>query len=294
MKKRNASTFLLKTSAIFLLGFSNFMSAFAQVPLAGSSLGFYSDILPDTTINYFYNGSNESIDFDLSGDLMADLRIHSYSVGGLGGATRYIEAVPLDSNCSILFGRWDSTYNNFYNFWQITKVAHPLALGDTINYSHAVWYKSYLMLSDNSGSGGTYSNISDWLGSNDKFIGVRHINQLDTNYAWIRVNLPSVSACVVKDYSYKSTVGIEHIELNSNFNIFPNPSSTSFFLTSHIPINNLRFQLLNYRGELVTSKVKTLNDRTIELDTKELAKGIYLVKVVNGAQIEAKKIMVSH
>jgi hypothetical protein len=73
------------------------------------------------------------------------------------------------------------------------------------------------------------------------------------------------------------------------FNILPNPNNGSFSITMND--NGLKdIYVYDATGKVVFEKVNT-NERTIDVDLKEYAYGIYVVRITNGSYSVAKKIV---
>ena len=74
---------------------------------------------------------------------------------------------------------------------------------------------------------------------------------------------------------------VTKVTKNNNFDIYPNPSSTSISISSHLPINQIT--ITNLVGRTVYSK-NYLDEEEVKVDIEGLQKGIYFVKV-NGVEV---------
>ena len=75
--------------------------------------------------------------------------------------------------------------------------------------------------------------------------------------------------------------GIEEIE-SYNFNLYPNPNQGSFIVTYNYP-GHLQLRITNAIGQLVS--IRELSKPGEQLDVTNLAAGIYLVEILDGAQL---------
>lgn len=267
----------------------------SQFAIAGTPGIFYTDIVPDTSIDYggSFGGTTEYYYFDVNNDSQNDLRLDAVGINGLGAGDDYLLLRPLSSNVFIRFKRFDYVYNPWVGNWN-TDVALPLLNGDTINSSAAIWRSTNQYLTDNSFASGASKNVQDWVGNTDKFIGIRYITVNDTVYGWIRVYCPMSNRCSIKDYSFfNSTIGSEEYNIENN-KLFPNPSSEGFNC------------VLKENNEAVKFKLNDINGREIQVDfikqeagkyyieTKNIVDGIYFLEIKSSEKIIRKKIVIQH
>ncbi len=270
----------------------------AQIYKTGDLLNLYTDIIPDTLINFGsgMTSTNESYYFDFNNDLINDLELNAYFSHALGGNTAYIKLVPLNTNLFMRYGRTDSVYNPLYNFWLISQVAKPLLCSDTINSLTAKWKNINLYLTNYSGSGGFYSNVNDWVSTNNFFIGIKYVTTLDTNYGWIKVNC-SGSKCLVKDYSstfFNASSVYEIKESENALLISPNPATDAMYIQStqqtfikETPI------LYDIKGQKVSCEFMYINSHTYKTDVSDIAQGVYFVFVQTNNGYLRKKVIIN-
>ncbi len=194
----------MKKVVLLLTLLTGWVNSYSQI-LAGHELWAYTDIIPDTLIDYVGCTTNTVIEnyyIDINEDSQNDFRINASCSGGLGGQSRSITITPLNPDMFIRLGRIDSVYNNYQSYWQVAKVAMPLYYGDTINPDDAEWNSLPMFLTLSSNSAGTFQFVNDWVDTIDEYIGIKYQTISDTTYGWIRVYCPNAGRCYVKDYSF--------------------------------------------------------------------------------------------
>jgi len=263
-----------------------------QVYNAGYSLTNYVDIVPDTLINWInvIQGSYESYDIDINGDMVNDFRIEAKYVQALGWSSRTIGVISLNPNSYALLGRYDSVYVGYNSSWWITRVAQPLTYADTINSFTSVWYNGYLTLTENSIKFGTSKYVTDWISPDDQYIGIKYLDSTDTIFGWLRVNIPIVNHCLVKDYSF-SALHTNIIETASDrFNIYPNPASQKIFI-ERTNSEEMEVRLFNMEGRLIMG---TMVSRSIitEIDVSGIRRGAYILKLTSNDNSFNRKIVI--
>lgn len=259
---------------------------------AGYSLTNYVDIEPDTLINWInvIQGSTETYDIDITGDMVNDFRIEAEHVQSLGWSSRTIGIISLNPNSFALFGRYDSTYVWYTSSWWISRVAQPLIYADTINSSTSFWYNGYLTLTEISTKFGTSKLITDWVSPDDQYIGIKYLDSTDTIFGWLRVNIPTMNHCFVKDYSFSSfTTNIQETE-SVRFNIYPNPAIHKIFIerTNNEEMEVRLFDLLGrqFMGTTISKSKIT------EIDVSGIRRGTYILRLSSNDNSFNRKIVI--
>ena len=196
----------------------------SQVYQSGTILPYYYDINPDTLISYSSCHNcviSETASISMFGTTSVDFEIRSYSGNGLGGGSENITIIPMNTNVFVIYGRSDSVLANPWStpYWWITGVAKPLSQGDTINKSNYSWSNTYLYLIQKDWGGGNYKNVTDFVSTNDKYIGVKYQTSTDTLYGWIRVQCPDRYNCFVKDFSSQKCTAIPSLSVTSSSSV---------------------------------------------------------------------------
>jgi len=267
----------------------------SQFAIAGTPGIFYTDIVPDTLIDYggSFGGTTEYYYFDVNNDSQNDLRLDAVGINGLGAGDDYLLLRPLSSNVFIRFKRFDYVYNPWVGNWN-TDVALPLINGDTINSSTAIWRSTNQYLTDNSFASGASKNVQDWVGNTDKFIGIRYITVNDTVYGWIRVYCPMSNRCSIKDYSFfNSTIGSEEYYIENN-KLFPNPSNEGFTYILNKNEKDVKCWLYDLNGKEIQTEFSKQSETNYFIDTKRIIDGIYFLEIKTSEGIIRKKIVIQH
>jgi hypothetical protein len=272
---------ILIPSLIFLSSQLN-----AQVN-AGTMLSSYTDINPDSLMNYTVAPyTHETYGLNIFGDAAADIEFTAHGAVSSGGSAAYISVISLNPDVSLRFGRLDSVYSPGSSSWIITDIAKPLNAGEQINSSAATWETTQLYLTDHSGSGGGNKNVNDWIGA-DKYLGMKYEN------GWVRIQCPTEDACYVKDFSSGNTsVGITEIAETGVF-VFPNPAREKVTLTfANVVPEAASFKLYDlYSRQLDISLDRTAH--SVILGTSELAPGCYVLCYELEGKLYSKRIMKS-
>ena len=88
----------------------------------------------------------------------------------------------------------------------------------------------------------------------------------------------------------QEVVGVNNIEKNNNFNIYPNPVDSDFTVTlKKTSTRNSELEIYNILGEKVY-KSRIQNQKS-EINISDLPGGIYFVKLISEKQIFTKKII---
>jgi len=263
-----------------------------QVYNAGYALTNYVDIEPDTLVNYIivYEGSNETYDIDVNGDLENDFRIEASYMHTLALSYKRIGIVSLNPNSYARIGRYDSVFVAYDSSWWVTKIAMPLQYADTINSGTSVWYRGYLTLTESSYKFGTFKVVTDWVSPDDEYIAIKYHDSTDTIYGWIRVNIPIRSDCLIKDYSFSSFyTAIEETE-SDKFNIYPIPAAHKIFI-GRTESEEMEVSLFDIAGRQVMGTTISKSKIT-EIDVSGIHKGNYILKLIINNNSFNKKIVI--
>lgn len=222
------------------------INASSQVYNAGTIFNGYTDINPDTLLNYTVAPyTNEVYDIDMFGDATGDIEITAHGAVSSGGSGAYLNITVINPDVLIMLGRIDSVFTPSSGLWNVTNVAAPLNIGDPLDASSAKWDNTILYMTDHSSSGGGNKNVNDFIGG-DKYIGVKYQSSTGSAYGWIRVQCPTEDKCYLKDFSFTpATIGIREHNTES-LKVFPNPA------TDHFILRNLNKNEWNVLGLKIT------------------------------------------
>ncbi|MFI5140823.1 MAG: T9SS type A sorting domain-containing protein [Bacteroidia bacterium] len=91
------------------------------------------------------------------------------------------------------------------------------------------------------------------------------------------------------------TTGIEHNELGSAINLFPNPNNGQFNFSVNLPeAANLNFTIVNMIGQVVYTKSENnITNAVLSCDLSHLSKGVYYANITDGKNNKTvKKIII--
>ena len=268
-------------------------NAHSQIYYAGQNLSVYVDINPDTLIHYTcsFSGSVQDYYFDVNGDLLNDFKVEALCSVAMGGTTADITITPLSPDANIRFGRLDSVYNSSVGGWWVTKIAQPLQYGDSINSNTSKW-ENGLYLTDNSNFfSGPPKNVTDWVSTNDAYIGIKYQNFTDTIYGWIRVKCPSAGGCYLKDYSLGGgALSINEFRLGAG-TIYPNPAADKIYIERS---NNdeMTINFFDVVGKQIKEVIKSKNQKT-EINLCNMSEGLYFIRIKTAKGTCTKKIIIA-
>ncbi|MBX3162873.1 MAG: T9SS type A sorting domain-containing protein [Bacteroidetes bacterium] len=256
-----------------------YQTAKAQYCIAGSTVGIYTDIVPDTALYV-----NTSYSIDINQDGTNDILITSYFHGTLGGSGKRIE------NSRI----YATSLNNLvgFCFWKTfcngTNLLMPFNMSDIVsnNTYISAGYMSYL--SQNALE--SCSNV-EWIDNTDHYIGVRYATNIDTAYGWIGVQLTqygNVHRITVKDFALERNpiVGLHELSANSlRVTAYPNPAQTQVHIkTDEAEI--MQIKIVSIAGS------ELINTTQHIIDVSHLPNGIYFAQIKTDKGIGARKIVV--
>lgn len=262
---------------------------------AGQPLSAYSDINPDTLLNYVATPyTNETYSINMVGDAMMDVGLTARGSVSSGGSQAFINITSLGASVFIAFGRWDSVYVPGTSSWNVTKVARAFSANEPLTASNIAWDNTVLYLTDHSGSGGGNKNVNDWVGG-DKYLGIKYVNGSNTTFGWIRVNCKSADSCYLKDYSS----GTAPLGLRGNsgtiFSVYPNPATSALFVNPGIVGQNdkIAVQLYDLLGKPLETPV-SIKSSHIEINIENLPQGYYLLQCTVGEKTYSQRIIKSN
>jgi hypothetical protein len=267
----------------------------SQYFIAGTHYSNYSDVSPDTLLNYVnYPFTNETYTVNVFGN-GPEFQLTARGSVSSGGSQAFIRIETLYQDVYVRFGRWDSVYVPATLNYNVTKIAKPLLAGDTINSANAVWMQGDLYLTDHTGSGGGNKNVNDFIGG-IKFIGLKFIDTDHynaTSYGWIRVNCISKDSCYVTEYSRgASATGLTEQKLSDHLQVYPNPMCSTFYIravdTRNIELTSLR--ITDLCGQEVAFTARPVANGIQVLLNENLPSGCYFLQMKESGKTNTKKI----
>ena len=116
------------------------------------------------------------------------------------------------------------------------------------------------------------------------------------NYLFIHIGISDTAAKIVGTYCWNTcticdVIGVNENVLNS-MKVYPNPASENLFIDlGTISEKDAKVYVYNMLGEVMIAKTNIQNNGTgtINLDTRSLKQGIYLLKVEAGNAVKTIK-----
>lgn len=106
------------------------------------------------------------------------------------------------------------------------------------------------------------------------------------NYLWVG----TTSQGVWRRELTQITTGIKESEIERSFCVFPNPATTSITIQTPSGNGSKMIYFYNSIGKLVVQKI--ISEDIYTLDLNNFPKGIYFVKLINGANIQTEKLII--
>ncbi|MDZ4824811.1 MAG: T9SS type A sorting domain-containing protein [Flavobacteriales bacterium] len=118
----------------------------------------------------------------------------------------------------------------------------------------------------------TVSNVDEWIADID--VNIAGLQDLAGN--------PQEAMLYEGFFSIELGVGITENEIFSDVNVYPNPVTSGTAINVYIrnATSDLVVQLFDMSGQLITQVVNADNKRFIQLDTNNLAAGMYFVNLI--------------
>lgn len=262
----------------------------------------YTDVNPDTTFSQ--NMSLYSLDLDNDGQ--PDFKI------GMIKYTGFVSAVAAEGPTGNSVMGTASTFSSSTRY-----LARALNVGDPINVNQQ-WQACNA--SSFSGTGSSFSAsmilgadvpvysivLGNWLGVQDKYLGLKFISDGDTYYGWARLDVDTVNwSFTVKDYAYNAEADsainagqmfpLSSDEINKakeDLFIIKNVNNSLFLSLNSNEFIGSKLTIFNVAGEEIRSS--ELSDIETPLNLRNLGKGVYLINVVNGDKKQVKKVIVNN
>jgi hypothetical protein len=275
---------------ILLLCCSISLSMKSQYAVAGQPIGIYTDIVPDTSLNY--SGQTYQIDFGQDG--IPDIEFNIFHSISPGGGWFFTKVNSLNSSVRLAYGSTDSTYVTFFNTWHTCGVLKPYSEFDTIRADNFLGVSSGY-LSEYYYTAGTQATSEEWRTYGDLYIGVSLTDGVQTVYGWIRVDVTDYDFCTVRDYSIPSLAitGMKNNEKMSVIrSVYPNPASGKLSVSLQQSVNAASVCINDIEGRTVYT-ASAQNTPLLTIDVNDLDPGVYFLSLTTEQGKSCKKIIVN-
>ncbi|MBA2612310.1 MAG: SBBP repeat-containing protein [Bacteroidetes bacterium] len=206
-----------------------------------------------------FGGINDEKPFAISADVSGNV----YNIGYFGGTVDFNPGPGVNTLTTTLGSAND---------------AYILKLDGTGNY---VWATQL------GGSGDDYGTCIALNSAGEIFTAGRFLGTVDFDPGAATTTLTAVGSWdtyIHKLGSLSSGISESYSE-NNILSLFPNPTTDvlNVFLGSAVADDTLKLEILNTFGQLVLTE--TMSGKHLELNTKELSSGLYIVKIYNNNTI---------
>lgn len=241
----------------------------------------YTDVNPDTVINNF---ESYVLDLDNNGQPEMNLEVIRYP-----GGDQQIRSSVLPLN-AILGSLYQANY------------PLPFALdnGDSISGTTPGWQSGainngmqYFAVLYNS------QTFGNWIGANDKYMGVKFRIGANTHYGWARLSISATGdTLTIKDYAYQAipglgivagdvVAGIPQISLQDSVSIFASAGIVTIHNTAQ---TEGTVRITNTLGQ--TIRELQLTGTGMRIPMEGTPAGIYFVEVSTGTEKVVKKVYI--
>jgi hypothetical protein len=262
----------------------------------------YTDVIPDTSL--FSNGGIYHLDLNNDGIIDFNIKHTSSSIG----PTTYCTGSRTNNYIYVTPSGINEVTGDSINFF-----TNDLAFNTIINDSTLTWKNDSNQLIESSFWNCTLSlphfwnqnNLGNWYNAVNGYLGLKLYAGGNIYYGWVRMNT-HVSSFTIQDYAYNNipnnliaagdsgntiTENPETISLAS-ISLFPNPSNDN--LTIVIGSNNKSVEVtISDLAENIIYKKNIAEAKIIDISTKDLKSGLYLIQIKSEAFLETKKLIVT-
>ncbi len=258
-----------------LTSYGAFAAALAGVANANGQVA-YTNVDPDETI------MDTDYNLDLDGDAVVDYVLHERN--GTNGVQVQQDVAMVNAIRGLAGGN--------YNYPNVLNMGDPISSGQTDFIVHAQQTLNW--------QGCAFTN-SQWCnGVVDKYLGLRFEIGGNTHYGWARLDVPADgSSFTIKDYAYNVTpnapitagegLGVEDLNSNTSVSLIsPNPAKdfVSVRLTETFDSERTQITISDLSGKQVLSAAYTE-----EINVSSLEKGVYVMTITDGNEIENQKLI---
>ena len=256
----------------------------------------YTDVNPDTIMSCPNNPCNKSYSLDLNNDGTVDFTL------------RTVYNILTCSGQNFISTKSVSILSQSGNLAASNMLFANSSIGSSLSFStNSVTLRSIVTGSIGPGCTGSLGTTGSWINTSDYYLGLQFALGSNTYYGWVRLNVvvassSSTVSCTVKDYAYntipnqpilagQTATGINENSFASSIHLFPNPA------TNHVTIDlpnvkeKVEINIADITGKVIYTTIAGETQK-IEVDTKDLAAGIYAVQIKTADFIATKKLVV--
>lgn len=132
-----------------------------------------------------------------------------------------------------------------------------------------------------------------YLGDSNPDPGIETVDSVLFKFTFVSDSInTNKEGWIIDDITYGTIalLGLNDIEENNNFNIYPNPVNNEFTIAvTETGKIYLQLKIINLLGEMVYQSL--IEDQKSGINISDLPKGVYFVKLISNKQILTKKII---
>jgi hypothetical protein len=282
LKKQTAKNSRIKSYLALTAGFV------AISPLADAQI-IYTNVNPDSLLT-----GNESFQIDINNDSIMDFKIRHSSLNYHGKDINFNSFFGLNYNLIFCDGVGSMCSSWHYepkalNFWDdMTPSAYK-----------KVWKNQEILFRDPPDGCG---NTGRWKGAKDKYLGLRFKINGSFYYGWARMDVDSSGKSVtLKDYAYYNEAekpiraGSMKVSLPdenplNNIRVYSSEGSIRIEASVNQDLTG-KISLTDINGRALKS-IDVKNEKNVQLNTKELPTGLYIVNILTEKGTLNKKVLV--
>ena len=266
--------------------YSAMAAAFLAMKNRSDAQIIYTDV-PDTAIYpAVFTGNHYALDLNNDGQVDFNFEFWKYSAAATSSFIRSFS----------LYG-----YQQFGNHIEGTdNNAAALHENDVID-ANRPWISHSAVMGQFHSTISSLSATGNWINVTNRYLGLRLIENTDTLYGWLRMDVNIQDSMVIKDFAYNTIPGEQILageidtavyafmpENGADPVTFPNPVSTHI----HISMSKSSFQetvvsLFDLSGKRILSE--TLSFPTGQIDVSRLPEGFYLLVLKNRDAVLTKE-----
>ena len=246
---------------------------------------YYFDFIPDSNLTQPQNNTVNSMEIDMNGDGSNDIKLSTLFMDGYQWYNKKRITIEGLNQNQIAYSEIDTCWSADFPpiFIYATYTPKELNFNALID-ENLYWTDSIVFLSykewDAAGptNNGYFCSRSSQFQSDTGYIAVRLIEPNDTLYGWIKISDVNYASCIIHEFACNvESTNINIIDLYSETNIYPNPSSSGYVIVEGNNQNNQIINIKIYNSVGLLNEYKMVNDNNIRLDLSLLPDGLYLL-----------------
>jgi len=240
---------------------------------------------------------NYSIDIDMNGTNDIKFNFGYHSSAGSESNYMYITCAPgvevvVGAQYVDSFPDFNYTDTLIFNIFYYTDIPKIFSLNDTISSNFN--FSDTLYLCENYYYAYVNVNHGDWLGIDNKYIGIKLIVDDTILFAWLKVEVSHYSTMALKEFACNKNpyIGIEPCVAVQTFELYPNPAKNEVYikLMGENAGKPARFTLYDLSGKKLLLVGDIPQNGRIALP--DFAKGLYITEIEVEGQRETRKLQI--